>query len=158
MTNTAFKTANRVDDQLFISGYMIAANPRFVKEMGITSIVKMFADDRSYPGGYHRHAKVRYFVAEADDVPDYDIQNDARAGALFVHQAISKGERVLVHCHAGISRSATVVILYLMTYRGYNLKTALRHLRQVRPVVNPNSGFMKFLGGADGAQKEGLRD
>ena len=47
--------------------------------------------------------------------------NDSRRvheALAFVHDAVSNGKRILVHCHAGRSRSVCIVVRYLMTYMG----------------------------------------
>jgi hypothetical protein len=52
---------------------------------------------------------------------------------------------VLVHCAAGVSRSATVVLGYLMARRGMSATDACTYLRTKRPWVNPNHGFRAQL-------------
>ncbi|KAI9005968.1 protein-tyrosine phosphatase-like protein, partial [Gaertneriomyces semiglobifer] len=52
---------------------------------------------------------------------------------------------VFVHCKAGRSRSATVVIAYLVVYGGMSLKEAYEKVKQARPGVSPNLGFMLAL-------------
>ena len=56
---------------------------------------------------------------------------------------------VLVHCHAGISRSAAAVIYYLMRSHGFALKDAIAHVKECRPIIEPNDGFMSTLYDAD---------
>ena len=53
--------------------------------------------------------------------------------------------RVLVHCRAGVSRSATLVIAYLMKRHGMSLDDALAHVRAKRPRIAPNEGFIQQL-------------
>lgn len=142
---SAANTAHQVDANVFIGGFLAAANPEFVRAAGIKHIVKLFEDDTSYPGGYHRHPGVRYLVVRAHDRPDYDIREDAVRCLRFIREALRLGEKVLVHCHAGVSRSATVVLLHLMVHRGYDLDSALVWLKSIRPVVAPNVGFMHHL-------------
>ena len=149
-------TAHRVDSHIFISGYLIASDPDFVCRNGITRIVKMFADDGSYQGGVHRHDGVKYLVVPADDTPSYDIRGGAEAAIRFIQEGIRRDEKILVHCHAGISRSSTVVLLHLMINQGMPLDAALSHLRRIRPIVNPNSGFMRHLRATD-ARIRGLK-
>jgi protein tyrosine/serine phosphatase len=61
---------------------------------------------------------------------------------------IDEGRRaggVYVHCAAGVSRSATVVIAYLMFREKMCLRMAFDYVKKCRPVVEPNDGFMKQL-------------
>lgn len=52
---------------------------------------------------------------------------------------------VLVHCEMGISRSATVVIAYLMSALKMTLFEGYQYVLERRPVIRPNSSFMKQL-------------
>ncbi|GFH21316.1 uncharacterized protein HaLaN_18592, partial [Haematococcus lacustris] len=63
------------------------------------------------------------------------------------HLAGQRGVRggVLVHCVAGISRSATLVIAWLMYHHSLSYDEAFRRLHAVRPWVMPNPGFRAQL-------------
>ncbi|GFR49755.1 hypothetical protein Agub_g11914, partial [Astrephomene gubernaculifera] len=52
---------------------------------------------------------------------------------------------VLVHCQAGMSRSASVVLAYLMWAERLPYGTALQQVKGVRPCVYPNMGFLLQL-------------
>jgi len=52
---------------------------------------------------------------------------------------------VLVHCLAGKSRSATIVIAYLMVVNNWTCDMAYKFLVAKRPVISPNLGFMGAL-------------
>jgi len=52
---------------------------------------------------------------------------------------------VLVHCVAGISRSATIVIAYLMTIYEMTLLDAFNFVKTKRSVIHPNHSFIKQL-------------
>lgn len=56
-----------------------------------------------------------------------------------------KGGRVFVHCHAGISRSATVCIAYIMKHMLMDLTKAYDFVKQKRPCISPNLHFMGQL-------------
>jgi len=66
-------------------------------------------------------------------------------GAGFCHKAIQGGGCVLVHCAAGMSRSVTVVLAYLMLHGGKALLEAFALVCAARPGVWPNDGFMAAL-------------
>jgi hypothetical protein len=63
----------------------------------------------------------------------------------FIDAALARGGGVLVHCAGGVSRSAAVVLGYLMARRGLTLDQSLAELRRARPWVNPNPGFVAQL-------------
>lgn len=52
---------------------------------------------------------------------------------------------VLVHCHAGVSRSSSCVIAYLMQEHGMSFKEAFAYASKRRPIIFPNMGFQKQL-------------
>ena len=52
---------------------------------------------------------------------------------------------VLVHCGAGVSRSATLCMAYLMRRFGWNATKARTHCHDRRSLVNPNHGFWQAL-------------
>lgn len=55
------------------------------------------------------------------------------------------GGRVLVHCHAGISRSATICLAYLIHARRVRLDEAFDFVKRRRQVISPNLAFMGQL-------------
>mmetsp|Transcript_80191 Transcript_80191/g.231642 ORF Transcript_80191/g.231642 Transcript_80191/m.231642 type:complete len:307 (+) Transcript_80191:81-1001(+) len=82
------------------------------------------------------------------DTPDQDIIHEMAGPVEFlrsVHEA-SKEHKVLVHCVQGISRSASVVIFYLMAHQRMSLREAFELTRRKRPVVEPRAEFLRQLG------------
>ena len=65
--------------------------------------------------------------------------------AVFIKQAIDKGNKVFVHCWAGISRSTSCICAYLMMEYHMTLTSALNLCRQGRSIINPNPGFIQQL-------------
>lgn len=56
-----------------------------------------------------------------------------------------KGRHCLVHCAAGVSRSAAVCASWLISRRGFTLQQAMDLVRLVRPNASPNMGFIAGL-------------
>lgn len=64
----------------------------------------------------------------------------------FVSEMVRQnGGKVLVHCHAGVSRSATICIAYLMYYKHLTMDQAYDYLKARRHIINPNWNFMTQL-------------
>ncbi|ESO11289.1 hypothetical protein HELRODRAFT_91497, partial [Helobdella robusta] len=55
------------------------------------------------------------------------------------------GGKVLVHCQAGVSRSPTICLAYLIRVFRLNLDSAFTFLKSRRPIINPNLNFMTQL-------------
>jgi len=88
------------------------------------------------------------------DVPEANIKDHFSTAVEFIHEMRCKGESVLVHCNKGRSRSATIVLAYLLWLQlrdNYDenhenvLNYALAMLKSKRPIVKPNEGFLKQL-------------
>jgi len=52
---------------------------------------------------------------------------------------------VFVHCRAGISRSSTIVVSYLMKKNKWKRDKSIKFLRKCRSIINPNKSFKKQL-------------
>ena len=87
--------------------------------------------------------ETKYILAE--DTPLYNMATHFEETYDFIRQNLLEGKNVLVHCHAGKSRSATVVIAFLMRDKKISLQQALALLRSKRPRVKPNEGFLVQL-------------
>ena len=60
---------------------------------------------------------------------------------MYISAKNNHNRNILVHCHAGISRSATIVIAYVMNHCGLPAESAERNVRLFRDIINPNPGF-----------------
>lgn len=74
-----------------------------------------------------------------------DVETANLAGALpralsAVEAGLASGHSVLVHCAQGVSRSAAVVLAFLVRHRGMSLAAAWQHV-SARRDVSPNIGF-----------------
>jgi len=87
--------------------------------------------------------KVIYF-----DVADEKNQVlDFEATTKVISEAVNKSERVLVHCHKGVSRSSSIVLAYLISKSGLGMtmSEASGLVKSSRQVAKPNLGFIKQL-------------
>jgi len=86
---------------------------------------------------------IKYEFVQANDNSQQDLKSKFEYICNFLKK--NENERVLVHCQAGISRSATACLAYLMKETNQSLETCFSELRKRREIVNPNFAFLGQL-------------
>lgn len=121
---------------LYIGSMLAERNRRRLRGTKITDILQVAE------GLYPNHPlHFNYMNLQVQDCPVEDLVVHFPKCFEFIDAAIARQGNVLVHCAGGVSRSATVVLGYLMSRHNMSLDQSLAHLRTVRPWVNPNAGF-----------------
>ncbi|KAM7387753.1 hypothetical protein PAMP_023972 [Pampus punctatissimus] len=86
-----------------------------------------------------------YLCISAADHSKQNLMQYFRDSIMFIHESRMKGEGCLVHCVAGVSRSVTLVVAYIMTVTGRGWVESLAAVRAARPCAGPNLGFLRQL-------------
>lgn len=123
---------------LFISGEALAMSEERLRQLGIGAIVACGCKS-------HFPSKFLYHEVHVQDNANAKIGHLLRPAANFIAKALDAGKPVLVHCKAGICRSATVIIAYLLMHRRDlvgSVGDALALVREARPCAFPREEFM----------------
>lgn len=122
---------------LFIGSIGAALNQDYLVESGVTHIL-VAADhlNESFPETFV------YKTLELLDTAESNILNLLPEAIEFIDSALRGGGKVLVHCFAGRSRSATICCGYLMQKHHLRLEQALLAVKEKRHCVMPNPGFL----------------
>eukprot|EP00927_Polykrikos_kofoidii_P066914 TRINITY_DN62476_c0_g1_i1.p1 TRINITY_DN62476_c0_g1~~TRINITY_DN62476_c0_g1_i1.p1 ORF type:complete len:761 (+),score=102.41 TRINITY_DN62476_c0_g1_i1:61-2343(+) len=131
--------------RLFLTSWRGAYDDEALSASGISHIASIGEEFEEEPPGKSVAAKTICVVVTDDEDQDEVMQESLSKAVDFLDAAIGGGGRVLVHCAAGISRSTTVVLAYLVARRGFSLREAFYMTRRSRPMIWPNCGFMKVL-------------
>ena len=144
----------REDDmRIYLGSKVDAANREHLSHLRVTHILNCTEE---VPNTFENDAEGATIIYKRLNLCDEvtvritDVFSDAFS---FLDSVASTpgGGRVLVHCAEGISRSATVVIAFLMRTYGLTLYQAYSHAKSQRKQVFPNLGFWKQL---DALEKE----
>ncbi|KAF8542296.1 protein-tyrosine phosphatase-like protein [Trichophaea hybrida] len=129
--------------KLFLSGITAASSPETLKEYEITHVLSVVTTSEApkLPNG------INHRIIPLSDTSTSNLLQILSDAIAFIEPALRKSEdaKVLVHCVEGISRSASIVIAYLMSERGMSFSQALRIVKRRRAVVSPNLGFIRQL-------------
>jgi len=88
---------------------------------------------------------LEYCRVDVEDTSREPIEDYFDEATDFLHSFVVQKKPVLVHCRAGVSRSASVVVAYVMRFCGLSLHDAFFLVRSRRNIITPNLGFMNKL-------------
>lgn len=125
---------SKITDQLYLSNFNHSQKYGDLQKLGIKQIL-VVGDEM-----LHRTEEFKTKYILIDDCAHQNIAQHFSDAHEFLKQDVT-----VVHCYAGISRSPTIVISYLMKEHGMKLAEALDLCKQIRPIVNPNDGFIAQL-------------
>ncbi|EDV21192.1 uncharacterized protein TRIADDRAFT_60150 [Trichoplax adhaerens] len=124
---------------LYVGSYRDVHDNNQLKKNGITHILAVHDNSRPL------HDHMVYKCIECMDTPQQDISQHFRECINFIHRSRINDGSVLVHCLAGVSRSVTIVLAYLITVTDMKWEDALKAVRASRTQANPNLGFRRQL-------------
>jgi len=84
-------------------------------------------------------------IADLKDVAHVLTDDTTSPDQELASSAIERPNVVLVHCLAGMSRSATIVCAYLLATTPMNTEETIAFVKSKRSIIHPNYGFQKQL-------------
>ncbi|XP_023833889.1 dual specificity protein phosphatase 22-B [Salvelinus sp. IW2-2015] len=130
---------NKVLPDLYLGNFKDARDREQLARNNITHILSIH--DSAAP----ILPEITYLCISAADLPTQNLTQHFKQSIMFMHESRLKGEGCLVHCLAGVSRSVSLVVAYIMTVTGLGWQEALAAVRVARPCAGPNLGFQRQL-------------
>uniref|UniRef100_A0ABI7ZU32 Dual specificity phosphatase 22 n=1 Tax=Felis catus TaxID=9685 RepID=A0ABI7ZU32_FELCA len=130
---------NKILPGLYIGNFKDARDAEQLSKNKVTHILSVHDSARPMLEG------VKYLCIPAADSPSQNLTRHFKESIKFIHECRLRGEGCLVHCLAGVSRSVTLVIAYIMTVTDFGWEDALHTVRAGRSCANPNLGFQRQL-------------
>ncbi|XP_053127575.1 dual specificity protein phosphatase 22-A-like isoform X3 [Hemicordylus capensis] len=129
----------QVVDGLYLGNIRDAEDRENLAKNGITHILSV-----------HSNAKpvledMTYLCISASDSSNQNLMQHFKECIRFVHECRLHKGGCLIHCLAGVSRSTTILVAYLMTVTKLGWEECLAATKAVRSYVSPNFGFQQQL-------------
>jgi hypothetical protein len=150
------KISEIIDEKLYIGDSSNAMDTKLLKTLGVTHVLnvcgwgnlactrKWEKEWDSIPG--NNISVPHTLLLKVRDLPSVNIAAHFETCFDYLDEAIKSEEsKILLHCQAGISRSITVCIAYLMKRNNWGLDQAYDFVLMKRPIIRPNQGFMQQL-------------
>uniref|UniRef100_S4R4D3 protein-tyrosine-phosphatase n=1 Tax=Petromyzon marinus TaxID=7757 RepID=S4R4D3_PETMA len=133
---------SRLLPYLFVGGERAARDLPTLRRLNVGLVLNVTAHVPHYHAGA---GSIAYRRLPASDTHGQDLRQYFRPAFLLIEEARRCGCSVLLHCQAGVSRSPTVAIAYVMRIRGLGASDAYAFVRARRAAVAPNLSFMGQL-------------
>ncbi|GMI72226.1 PROPYZAMIDE-HYPERSENSITIVE 1 [Hibiscus trionum] len=133
-----------ISSSLFIGGALAARSAYTMQHFGITHVLCLCSNEIGQADSQY-HDLFEYKNFSIYDNEDSNISSIFEEVCDFIDHVEQIGGRVLVHCFEGKSRSATVVIAYLMLRKKLTLLEAWNSLKRAHRRAQPNDGFARIL-------------
>lgn len=127
---------------LYLSNAQAARDRNVLEHLKITHVLTIEA--HRLPKSTFEGSNISTLFIRAYDLPSTNLLPYFPMANAFIDEGLQKGN-VLVHCHFGVSRSATLVIAYVMQKYNLTFEQAYLFVRQRRRFINPNDGFCEQL-------------
>lgn len=132
---------SKLTDRIYLSGFHATSNPAFLESLGITAVINLTPDDNGLSDkGFEVH---QISIEDGKELPVKYVAEFIEVMRAFI---VEEGHVVLIHCHAGISRTSSFAIAWMMhewgCHKGIDLRTAWSagedEVRAVRPIIMPH--------------------
>lgn len=142
---------------VFISNWNTSNNPEIINRYKIRGVITI--ETRPKPKeiiDYYKSNNIEFMYIYLPDFETADISKFFNISYNFINNFSSIHENVLVHCFAGISRSSTLILNYMIRklFENNNMKKenvddvfkyVLYNAKGRRRIINPNEGFIHQL-------------
>jgi dual specificity phosphatase 12 len=136
---------HKVSDYLYIGNRRAGEKIKILQSEGISKVLQLL--DFYIPPDVNSEIEVHFIQME--DSENQSLSRILPEALRYIHRAICQRQKILVHCNAGVSRSGSVLIAYLMACLRISFSQALAIAQEARACIDPNPGFTKQLNSMD---------
>lgn len=121
---------------LYLGGEETAINKELLKKNNVTTILNVTSHIPFYHESEFTYYRIPIIDALSVDIKQYFVET-----FKIIDDTLTENKKILIHCQAGISRSATIVIAYIMKKNKMKMNDAYKLVHTKRTCISPNLGF-----------------
>ena len=135
--DNVYNDIDEITDKLYLGDLLGAFNVEKLKSLGIKKVLSVII------GTFSKYKESDNIIQKTIWVNDVPWQNIIKYFGECLN-FIKGDDKVLVHCAAGVSRSASIVIAYIMWDKKMSFEEAFEFVKSKRN-IGPNNGFIEQL-------------
>ena len=125
-------------DNLYLGDVLAAENETYLKSFNISIVINCA----------YEH------ISEYEDLKAYELKlTDHFPQELFptfetayeIIKQYNQERKIFIHCMSGVSRSASLVIFYIMKEKKWDYDKSFEYVRNIRTFIDPNTYFVQQL-------------
>jgi protein-tyrosine phosphatase len=137
--NLEYEPPNYIIDNIYLGSQKSGVDVNQLFELNIKYVLIL---GKGMEGKFNQ---IIYKIIEIDDSLEQSLSNYIREALDFISESQKNNSKILVHCVSGISRSASIVIAYMMDKYKMNYDEAFTYVKTKRPTIRPNTNFIEQL-------------
>mmetsp|Transcript_37500 Transcript_37500/g.38926 ORF Transcript_37500/g.38926 Transcript_37500/m.38926 type:complete len:199 (+) Transcript_37500:1-597(+) len=135
-----FPEINQITEQLFLGNRDASYDSSILDKHGIQTIFIAGEElKESFPGKY------KYYKYDIKDSEKENCISYFKTFCITCDEENKKENNVFIHCSAGVSRSSSLVISYIIYSMKKSFEEAYDWVKSKRPCIKPNKSFIKQL-------------
>lgn len=142
--NNKYTNISKITENIYLGNKIVAKDITKLDELGITHIVNC-ADELEYIVNSYDNTMDWLWLPMIDCKETGIVNKYIDISVKYIDDAIKNNNKVLVHCAAGISRSSSIIIAYLMYKNKMSFDNAFEYVKNKRSCCNPNKAFREQL-------------
>jgi protein-tyrosine phosphatase len=141
---TSVPDAHEIVPGVWLGNKQASENAKWMKEEEITVV---FNATKDLP--FSTTIKKQYRIPVDDNLQSEEIRNMtlwSQEAVYKVMQQHNQGNNILIHCYAGMQRSAAIMAMFLIATRGYTAEQAITYIQGIRPIAfRPQTNFRESI-------------
>jgi dual specificity phosphatase 12 len=125
--------AHEIIPGIWLGNKRAALNDKWLKQNNISVVFNATKDLPFSPS-----IKKQYRIPVDDNLQPEEIRNMTQWSHEAVYRVLeeqNKGNKILIHCAAGMQRSAAIMAMYLIVTRGISWHQAITYIQGIRPIA-----------------------
>ena len=136
--------AHEIIPGVWLGNKRAALNDKWLIEKNVSVV---FNATKDVP--FSTKAKKQYRIPVDDNLKAEEIRNMTLWSHEIIYNLLKEmntGATVLVHCAAGMQRSAAIVAMFLIVKRGYSWNQAITYIQNIRSIAfRPSANFEESI-------------